>query len=139
MFSCGAVHIVSYLLNTNLVQVFSSQQWKDTAHNIFLWKIVCTIYKHFESLNLSRLVRKPTICICENKDADQLTAKLICAFIFATGIVEFFYFLNPKFQASSHLLCLCSSVCVRPVQKPHSWFSHEAAQIYLYDMIMLAV
>ena len=74
---------------------------------------------------------KPTICIGENKDADQLrgTAKLISAFVFATRIVQFLFFLNPKFQASSLLLCLCRPVCVRPVRKPHCWFSHEAAQI----------
>ena len=45
-------------------------------------------------------MRKPTICICENKDADQLrgnvTAKLITAFIFATWIVQSLYFLNTK-------------------------------------------
>ena len=28
------------------------------------------------------------------------------------------YYLNPKLQASSHLLCLYSPVCVRPSQKP---------------------
>ena len=32
-----------------------------------------------------RVVRKPTFCICENKDADQLRgAKLISAFVFVT-------------------------------------------------------
>ena len=31
----------------------------------------------------SRIMRKPTFCICENKDADQV-AKLISAFVFAT-------------------------------------------------------
>ena len=45
-----------------------------------------------------------------------VTAKLISVFVFATWIVQFPYFLNPKFQASSHLLCLFSLVCVRPVQ-----------------------
>ena len=35
----------------------------------------------------------------------------------------------PKFPASSHLLCLYSSVCVRPVQKPHCWFSHDVVYI----------
>ena len=38
--------------------------------------------------------------------------KLISAFVFATRIVQFFYFLNPKFPACSHLLCLYSLVCV---------------------------
>ena len=45
-------------------------------------------------------------------------AKLTSAFVFATRIVQSLYFLNPKFQASSHLLCLCSPVCVRPGRKP---------------------
>ena len=73
------------------------------------------------------VVRKPAFCICENKDADQLrgytisfavTAKLISAFVFATWIVQFLIYLNPKFQASSHLLWLYSPVCVGPGQKP---------------------
>ena len=59
-------------------------------------------------------MRKPAFCICENKDADQLpvTAKLISAFVFATRIVHSLFFLNPKFQASSHLLWLYNPVCV---------------------------
>ena len=70
---------------------------------------------------------KQTICIGENKDADQLTAKLISAFVFATRIVQFLLYLNPKFQASSSFLCLYRPVCVGPVRKPHCWFSHEEA------------
>ena len=56
-----------------------------------------------------------------------VTAKLISAFVFATQIVQFLLYLTPKFQASSLLLCLYSSVCVGPVRKPHCWFSNEAA------------
>ena len=54
--------------------------------------------------DLSRVMRKPTFSICENKDADQLavTAKLISAFVFATKIVRSLYFLNPNVQASSY-------------------------------------
>ena len=83
---------------------------------------------------------KPTICICKNKDADLLRgnreAKLISAFVFATWIVQFLFYLNPKFQASSSVLCLYRPVCVGPVQKPHCWFSHEAALIFLSKMTM---
>ena len=57
------------------------------------------------------------------------TAKLISAFVFATRIVQFLYFLNPKFPVFNHLLYLYSPLCLRPVQKPHCWFSQEAAQI----------
>ena len=58
-----------------------------------------------------------------------VTAKLISAFVFATRIVHFLFFLNPKFQASSLLLCLYSLICVRPVRKSPCWFSHEIAQM----------
>ena len=54
-------------------------------------------------------MRKQAFCIRKNKDANQLLA---------TRIVQSFYFLNPNFQASSHLLCLYSPVCVGPGRKP---------------------
>ena len=71
-------------------------------------------------------MRKPSICICEYKDA--VTAKLISAFVFATWIVQYLFFLNTKFSASSHLQWLYSLVYVRPGLKPR-WFSHVAAHI----------
>ena len=42
----------------------------------------------------------------------EVTAKLISAFVFAERIVQYLFFLNPKFPASSHL-CLYRSVCVK--------------------------
>ena len=47
-----------------------------------------------------------------------LSAKLISAFVFAILIVQFLYYLNPKFPASSHLLWRYSLVCVGPGRKP---------------------
>ena len=75
---------------------------------------------------MSRIVRKPDFCLGENKGADQLrgnhefavTAKLISAFVFATRIVQFLFYLNPKFQASSSFLSLYRPVCVGPGRKP---------------------
>ena len=74
---------------------------------------------------------KPTICIGENKDADQLRGNREAdqRLFFATRIVQILFYLNPKFQASSSFLCLYRSVCVGPVRKPHCWFSHEAAHM----------
>ena len=43
-------------------------------------------------------MRKPTFCI-----SFAITAKLISAFVFATWIVKFLYFLNPKFPATNYL------------------------------------
>ena len=79
---------------------------------------------------------KPTICIGENKGADQLRGnrELITAIVFATRIVLFLFYLNPKFQDSSSFLCLYRLVCVGPVRKPHCWFSHEAAQFIFISL-----
>ena len=48
----------------------------------------------------------------------KVTVQLISAFIFATLLLQSLFFLNPKFQASSHLLWPYSLVCVRPGWKP---------------------
>ena len=44
------------------------------------------LFRSIHKRQMSRVMRKPMFCICENKDADQLrgTAKLISAFVFAT-------------------------------------------------------
>ena len=97
--------------------------------------------------HMSRVVRKPAFCIFENKDADQLRGnreadQRLC---FRNTIVQSLYFLNPKFQASSHLLWLYSLVCVGPGQKSRrpvfshrgsyakSSLSHNAVHTYKYD------
>ena len=69
-------------------------------------------------------MRKTAFCICENKDEDQLRSN--CAFVFATRIVQHLFFLNPKFQASGHLLWLYSTVCVG---NPEDRFSHNGAHM----------
>ena len=61
-----------------------------------------------------------------------VTAKLISAFVFATQIVQFLFFLNPKFTAS----CI---FCARFVSDLlgnhiHGWFSHDAAQLIRHKM-----
>ena len=74
---------------------------------------------------------KPTICIGENKGTDQLRSNCEAdqrlSFRYSDSTIPLL--LNPKFQASSSFLCLYKSVCVRPVRKPHCWFSHEAAHV----------
>ena len=41
-----------------------------------------------------------------------VTAKLISAFVYATRIGQSLYFIYTKLQASTHLVCLYSLVCV---------------------------
>ena len=61
-----------------------------------------------------------------------VTAKLISAFVFAIRIVQFLYYLNPKFQASSHLLWPYSPVCVGPGRKPRRPVFSERGSFYPY-------
>ena len=76
---------------------------------------------------------KPTICIGENKGGDQLhgnrEADQRLCFRYSDSTIP--SLLNSKFQASSLLLYLYRPVCVHPVRKPHFWFSHEAAHLYI--------
>ena len=65
-------------------------------------------------------MRKQTMCIGENKGADQLRGKLISAFVFATRIVQFLFFLNFMPVTAQAGLCQTCS-------KPHCWFSDEKA------------
>ena len=70
-------------------------------------------------------MRKLTICICENKDADQLRGYQRLCFHYIDSTIR----LLSKSEISSHLLKLYSLVCVRSGQKPKRWFSHNKAHI----------
>ena len=68
---------------------------------------------------MSRLVGKPTICIGENKGADQLR-----------GNREADQRLCFRHSDSTIPLLLKSEISsVGPVRKPHCWFSHVAAHL----------
>ena len=100
---------------------------------------------------MSHVMRKLDICICENKDADQLRGnreadQRLC--FRYTDIVQSLFFLYSKFQPSSHLQWLYSLVCVRPGRKPqrpvfsqrgsyffmtwHAWFYYCMQLLYQY-------
>ena len=77
------------------------------------------IYFHSMQIELSRVVRKPDFCICENKDADQHREADQClCFRYMDSTIPLLSTVNPKFQASSHLMWVYSLVCVGPGRKP---------------------
>ena len=77
---------------------------------------------------------------CENQQSAKaktkvqisfaVTAKLISAFVFATRMVQFFYFLNANSQPLT-IFCDYCQVCVGPVQNPNCSFSHAQAQLLI--------
>ena len=79
---------------------------------------------------------KPTSCIGENKDADQLRGnrkadQRLC-FRYSDSTIP--PLLSSKISVPnlySETLKLYRPVCVRPVRKPHCWFSHEVAHLKL--------
>ena len=90
--------------------------------------------------NTSLVVRKPDFFIYAKTKMQisfAVTAKLISVFVFATYIVQSLYFLNTKFQASSHLLELYSPVCVGTGRKPRRpFFFHNEAHTILDDIMI---
>ena len=84
--------------------------------------------------HMSLVMRKSAFCICENKDADQLRVasrnreadqRLWSRY---TDTIHPLYFLNPEFQASSHLVWSYSLVCVGLGRKPRiSVFSQRGS------------
>ena len=61
-----------------------------------------------------------------------VTAQLISALVFTVDIVQILFFLNLKSQGSSLLLWPYSPICIRPVWKPHCWFSHKVVYIITF-------
>ena len=62
-----------------------------------------------------------------------IIVKLISAFVFATWIVQSLYFLNPKFQACSHLLNGCTDQFVSDQVGNHKdGFCHGVAHMVMY-------
>ena len=64
-------------------------------------------YSRNKAHNLKELQTRKCVSIFEprfEKTGFLLNAKLISAFVFTTRIVQYLFFLNPKFQASRHLL-----------------------------------
>ena len=63
-------------------------------------------------------MRNPDFRICENTDADQLRRVRIAEQrLCFRYIVQFPFFLDPKYQASSYILRLYSLICVGPGRK----------------------
>ena len=81
-----------------------------SGDNFYKWYMYIYSYKSagLNPINLSRVMRKPDFAYAKTKAqiSFAVTAKLISAFVFATQIVKFLYFLDPKFQASNNLLLL---------------------------------
>ena len=109
------------------------ENWKNALNGCAsrpFWAAIRHNHKSFD-LKMSHCIRKPTICICESKGAVScaVTAQLNSAFVFATQIVQSLFFLNPKFQALSHLMWLHSLICIRPVRKPNCWIPNAKAHL----------
>ena len=106
----------SVLPSSVIVQPDLYQTWSEPLKTGFLMQELITYSRSDE---MSLVVRKPVFAYAKTKTqiSFAVTAKLISAFVFPTRIVQSLYFLNTKFQASSHLMRLCSPVSVGPGRK----------------------
>ena len=112
--------------------------------SLFLWlyRPVCVVHDRkpwslvfscCDSNEISRVMRNPDFSLCENKGADQLPSDQCLCFRHSDSTKFSSTSIKPKFQASSHLLCLISSICVRPSCKPRrTVFSRHSSNVVFY-------
>ena len=84
---------------------------------------------------MSRIMRKPDFCLCQNKGkiGCAVTAHLISVFVFATQIVQFLFFLNTKFLA----ICSCTGRSVSDlIVNPEDRFYRIVAHILVNKFIL---
>ena len=91
-----------------------------TIDNHFILLLCYLLLQIHQNKYMSRVMRKLDFCLCENKGADQFRSdckahQSLCFFYMDSTIP---FFLNLKFQASSHPLWLHRLVWFGPVQKP---------------------
>ena len=82
---------------------------------------------HFIENHMSRVMRKPTFCICENKGADQLcsncTADQRLCFRYRDSTI----LLLSKFLSSVAAQLGSCRICLETT----FWFSHDVAQLWI--------
>ena len=108
--------------------------WFKLYHKLFVaiaYLLLFTRHEHDMTSSYETHHEKTGLCICENKDTDQL----ISAFVFATWIVQSFFYLNPKFQAYNYILWLYSLVCVGPGLEPRRQVFSRRGSVIVMDTI----
>ena len=98
-----------------------------SVHNVSLFNIV--LYE-FEPRH-----KKTGFLHMRKQRRRSVTAQLISAFVCATQILLSLFFLDPKFQASSHLLWLYSPVCVGPGRKPRRPVFSQRGSFHYHRLI----
>ena len=77
---------------------------------------------------------KPTICLGENKGADQLRSNCEADQGLCFRYSDSTFPLLLKSEISScYLFPVLVQVCVGPVREPHCWFSQEVAHLLLNE------
>ena len=82
---------------------------------------------------MSHIMRKPDLCICENKGADQLRSDCTADQRLCFYYIDSTFPLLPKSRNFKPLasLCGCTWFVSDLVGNPEEWFSHDEAQICL--------
>ena len=103
------------------LEVSSSQPRKLINHKEYIFDLASDFaeYLGFQTSELIDGLRHEKTGFLHMRNQSRRSAvQLISAFAFATYIVQSLFFLNPIFQASSHLLWLSSLNYVGPYRKP---------------------
>ena len=108
-------------------------------YSILFYSILFYSYALFASERyLSHCMGKPTICIGENKGADQLRShceadQRLC-FRYTDSTIFLLSIKSKNFRLYL-IFCDYSLVCVRPGRNPNCWFSHAQAHFTFNDFL----
>ena len=95
--------------------------------------LLMSILKNVLWRNMSRVVRKPAFCVCENKDADQLHGNREADQPLCFRYIESTFPLLPKYEIQPlAILCGCTAWFMWDlVGNPEDRFSHNEAHMIL--------
>ena len=125
---------ISFLLSDENIDLGYTLEVTSTHNHCFKTETRNKVYPSKSQFNhISRVVRKPAFCICENTDADQLRS----TFVSAALIVQSLYFLNTNDFKPLAILCgrTAWSVCDL-VGNPEDRFSHNEAHIKVQELFL---
>ena len=108
----SGVHMITNMMNTTHEYGHYYTEMKSFPQ-VTVWHYLTNP----SSYKVSLVMREPAF-LHMRKQRRRSAAQLISAFVFATRIAQSLCFLNPKFQASSHLLWMYSPVYFGPGRKP---------------------
>ena len=110
------------------------------THELYFWQFHAWKWHYHNVKQVYEPMHGKTNNLHRRKQRHRSALQHLCfPYTVTTQIVQFLYFLNPKFPAFNHLLWLHNTVCVGSGRNPNCWFSQTQAHIILITRVKLTI